>query len=151
MVAVGLMAVIPAVVMMALGDCGSSEGQFIVSGGPHGEWRFVTTGCASMQPFGQMGANLHADGHNDGAVYVTLDHSRGYNVELEVPGSCRNADGTDCTVFPVPREQCTRYDVHLKHTGTVVNDVRLVEGHVDVECALTDGTQVVGRIVFDGC
>lgn len=146
-----LVAVIPLALMLGLGDCGSSEGQMQVSGGPHGSWTFVTTGCASMQPYGRMGANLHGAGNNDGAVYVSLDHARGHQVELEVPGSCQNADGTDCTVFEVPRDQCQTFDVSLDYTGTTVNDVRLVEGHVQLDCALEDGTRIEGQIQFNGC
>ena len=146
-----LIAVVPIVLMVGLGDCGSSEGQMQVSGGPHGSWTFVTTGCANMQRYGLMGANLHAEGNNDGAVYVSLDHVEGHKVELEVPGSCQNADGTDCTVFRVPRDQCQTFEVSIDYTGTTVNDVRLVEGHVALDCALEDGTRIEGRIQFSGC
>lgn len=148
---VALVIIVPLALMFGLSDCGSSEGRMVVSGGPHGEWTFVTTGCASMQPYGRMGANLHAEGHNDGAVYVSLDHVEGHRVELEVPGSCQNADGTECTVFRVPREQCSTFDVSLDYNGVTVNDVRLVEGHVQLSCALEDGTHIEGRIDFDGC
>ena len=54
----------------------------------------------------------------------------GKKVEIEIPGSCRDADGTDCTVFPVPRDRCTVFEAAVHNTGTVVNDVRLVEGHL---------------------
>lgn len=148
---VAAFAVLPIVLITTLGDCGSAEGRMQVSGSPHGDWTFVPTGCASMAPYGRMGANLHADGHNDGAVYVVADPVHGPAVELEVPGSCRNADGTDCTVFPVPRDECQTFDVHVEPTGTVVNDVRLVEGYVHLDCTLSDGARVQGRIDFDGC
>ncbi len=122
-----------------------------VTASPHGQWTFIPTGCASMQPYGPMGANLHGDGPNDGAVYVTLDHASGHKVELEVPGSCQNADGTDCTVFQVPRDQCQTFEVTVDYTNTTVNDVRLVQGHVRLDCTLEDGTRVQGGIEFDGC
>jgi hypothetical protein len=134
----------------AMGDCGSTEGSVRVSGA-RGNFTFTPTGCASMQPYGRFGANLHGDGNNDGAVYITVDPTRGSLVEIEVPGSCRNSDGTDCTVFPVPRDRCSVYEAHVENTGTVVNDVRLVEGNVRLQCELEDGTTVQGRVVFDGC
>lgn len=143
--------VLPIVLFFALGDCGSAEGRMRVTASPHGEWTFVPTGCASLQPYGRMGANLHGDGPNDGAVYVSLDPTHGHRIELEVPGSCRNADGTDCTVFEVPRDRCSTYDVSVEPTGTVVNDVRLVEGHVRLDCTLEDGARVEGAITFEGC
>ena len=79
------------------------------------------------------------------------DPTRGPSVEVEIPGSCRNADGTDCTVFPLPRDQCRTYEVDVDFTGVTVNDVRQVEGHLAIDCSLTDGTTVRGRVNFDGC
>jgi hypothetical protein len=138
--------------LFAVGDCGgSTEGSIAVAGGPRGTFTFTPTGCASMQPYGQFGANIHGDDPNDGAVYVTVDHRRGKLVEVEVPGSCRNADGTECTVFELPRDRCSVHDAAVEFNGVVVNDVRLVEGHVHVDCALEDGTTVRGQITFDGC
>jgi len=149
---IAVAALIPFLIfMIMIGDWGSAEGQMRVTASPHGEWTFVTTGCASMQPYGMMGANLHADGHNDGAVYVPLDQPEGGTGEFEVPGSCQNSDGTDCTVFRVPRAQCQTFDVTLDYSGTTVNDVRLVEGHVRLSCSLEDGTQIEGAIEFSGC
>lgn len=144
--------VIPIGIMLfTLHDCGSAEGQLTVTGGEHGDFTFVTTGCASMQPYGRMGANLHGDGPNDGAVYVSLDPVEGHHVQLEVPGSCQNADGTECTVFDVPRAQCETFDVSIDYSGVTVNDVRLTEGHVRLNCTLADGADVVGSFEFDGC
>jgi hypothetical protein len=138
------------VIFFGVGDCGSVEGSMQVSGA-RGDFTFVPTGCDSMQPYGRFGANLHGDGPNDGAVYVTVDHVSGTLVEIEVPGSCRNADGTDCTVFPVPRDRCRVYTPSVDYSGTVVNDVRLVEGSVRLECELEDGTVIQGNLTFSGC
>lgn len=138
--------------LFAGGSCSESvEGNVAVSGGPRPAFTFTPTGCASMQPYGRFGANLHGVGPNDGAVYVTTDPTRGRLVEVEIPGSCRNADGTECTVFPVPRDACRTFDVNVEFNGVVVNDVRKVEGHVSLDCALPDGTTVRGRVNFDGC
>ena len=132
--------------------CGSTvAGDVTVSGGPHGAFTFAPTGCASMQPYGKLGVNIHGDLPNDGAVYVTLDHRTGKLLEVEVPGSCREADGTDCTVFTVPRDRCSRYEAVVEPSGTVVNGVRLMEGHLRVECELEDGTKVRGQLEYGGC
>lgn len=153
--AVGLLVIFGAIVPILVfsgGSCnGSTEGNVAVSGGPRPSFTFTPTGCASMQPYGRFGANLHGDGPNDGAVYVTMDPVRGPAVEVELPGSCRNSNGTDCTVFPVPRERCTTFEANVEFTGVTVNDVRQVEGHVAVDCSLEDGTTVRGRVTFDGC
>ena len=129
----------------------SVRGQVTVAAGPRPGFTFRPTGCVSMQPYGRFGANLHGNGPNDGAVYVTIDPTAGKKVEVEIPGSCRDADGTDCTVFPVPRDRCSTYEASVHNTGTVVNDVRLVGGKVKLDCTLEDGTTVRGEVVFDGC
>jgi hypothetical protein len=145
---------IPAIaisIFFLVDDCGGSvEGTMRVSGA-RGNFTFQPTGCASMQPYGRFGANLHGDQPNDGAVYLTRDPTRGDAVEIEIPGSCQNADGTNCTVFPVPRERCEAFELDIDFSGVTVNDVRQVEGHVRLQCALEDGTEVRGRIEFGGC
>jgi hypothetical protein len=151
LMAIVLPAVGAAIFFSGVGDCsGETEGNMRVNGA-RGNFTFTPTGCASMQPYGRFGANLHGEGNNDGAVYVTQDPTRGSAVEIEIPGSCRNADGSDCNVFPVPRDQCSVFQVQVDHTGTTVNDVRLVEGSVRLNCQLTDGTTVNGSITFGSC
>lgn len=149
--ALGLFMVIPLVLVVATGSCGSTEGSLRIEGGPHGSFTLTPTDCHSMQPYGRMGANLHGAGHNDGAIYPTVDPLEGVRLDIEVPGSCRNSNGTDCTVFRVPRDHCSRFEVSVEHTNTTVNDVRLVRGHTRVDCTLEDETHVVGEVVFDGC
>ncbi len=148
LLALGMLIVVP---MVLLVECGHTEGDITVTGSPHGDFVFTATDCHALQPYGRYGANVHGDGHDDGAVYVTVDPITGADVQIEVPGSCANADGTDCIVFQVPREACTTYEAHVEDTMTTVNDVRLVKGHASLECTLADGTQVSGRVDFDGC
>lgn len=129
---------------------GDVSGEIVVAGA-RGNFRFTPTGCGSMQPFGRFGARLHASGPHDGGVYVATDPVHGASVDVEVPGSCRNSNGTDCTVFSVPRDRCTTFSVQVEPTGVVLNDIRLVEGHLRVDCTLEDGTTVRGSIQFDDC
>ena len=145
---VGIFGLVPLCMMFG---GGSVEGELTVQASPYGDFTFTPTGCVSMQPFGRMGANIHGEGPNDGALYVTLDPSKGTKAEVEVPGSCKQANGTDCTVFELPREACTRFELEVDFNGVTVNDVRQVEGHASLDCKLPDGTRVHGEITFDGC
>jgi hypothetical protein len=142
---------IGAFLFFGLGDCsGETAGSMRVSGA-RGNFNFTPVGCVNTQPYeGRMGANLHGEGNNDGAVYV-LGGINGSEVRIEVPGSCQNSDGTDCTVFPIPRDRCATYEARVTPTSTTVNDVRVVEGHVRLQCTLEDGTEVRGSITFSGC
>lgn len=139
-------------VLLFLGkDCGAPEGSVHVSGGPHPAFTLTPGECESMQPYGRMGANLHGNRHNQGAIYATVDPLDGTRLDIEVPNSCHNASGTDCTVFRVDRQHCTRFDVSVEPTNTSVNRVPLVRGHVRVDCTLEDETRVVGEVAFDDC
>src|SRR5262249_41175074 len=96
-----------ALTFVVFGDAGEHlKGHVVVTGGPHRAFTFTPTGCVSMQPRGHYGANLHGDGPNDGGTYVTVDPLHGAAVDVEIPGSCRNADGTDCTLIHVTRDKC---------------------------------------------
>ncbi|MBO6935776.1 MAG: hypothetical protein JJ863_12400 [Deltaproteobacteria bacterium] len=149
MVVLGALIVVP---MVLLVDCGHTEGQMVVEGGPHGDFVFEATDCHGLVPYGSFGANVHGTGHDDGAVYVVVDPiTRAPRVQLEVPGSCQNRDGTNCTIFQVPEAACTTFEATVENTGVIVNDVRLVKGHAALECTLDDGTKVSGRVEFDGC
>lgn len=149
--AVGFLAVPLFLVFSGVFGGGSVEGSLTATGGPHGAFRFVGDGCQSMQPYGRAGANVHGEGPNDGGVYVTVDPIMGYRVDVEVPGSCKNSDGTDCTVFQVPRDKCSRWDVVAEFNGTVVNDVRQYRGFAHLTCVLDDGTNIVADLTYGGC
>ena len=149
MLFLGALIVIP---MVLLVECGHTEGSMRVEGSPNGDFVFEATDCHGLLPYGRFGANVHGPGHNDGAVYVTVDPiTRASEVQIEVPGSCQNEDGSDCVVFVVPQAACTTYEATVENTGVTVNDVRLVKGHANLECALDDGTRIWGRVDFDGC
>jgi hypothetical protein len=142
---------VPALLIFGGGSCsGEAAGQVVVDG-PTASFTFVPVGCASMFPYGRFGGNLHAAGPNDGGVYVTTDPTKGPMVEVEIPGSCKNEDGTDCTVFALPKASCETFDVQVERNGVVFNDVPLVDGHAKLGCKLEDGTAVTGSLSFSGC
>jgi hypothetical protein len=149
-IVIGVAGLVP-FLFLAKGCKGSAQGNVVIAGGPKPGFTFTPTGCSSMQPQGHMGANLHGNGPNDGGVYVTMDPIAGPAVNVEIPGSCRNANGTDCTVFPVPRDHCTAFEADVHYTNVTVNDVRQVKGRLSIDCRLDNGTTVKGQVVFDGC
>ena len=46
---------------------------------------------------------------------------------------------------------CATLDVEAKPTAWYVNEVREFAGHVELHCALADGTRIDGRIDVDHC
>ncbi|MCC6622947.1 MAG: hypothetical protein IT385_16935 [Deltaproteobacteria bacterium] len=146
-----VMAVVPFVIFMCMSfGSGSAKGK-LTARGPSGTFEFVPDGCQSMQPFGRAGANVHGKGPNDGGVYISVDPIDGTRVDVEVPGSCKTADGRDCTVFRVPRAACKVFEVEVEFSGVVVNDVRQYEGRTRLECDLPDGTHIEADLTYDGC
>ena len=148
---VGIMSIVPVVLFMCSGfGSGSAKGR-LGSRGPSGTFEFRPDGCESMQPFGRAGANVHGKTPNDGGVYITVDPVDGTRVDVEIPGSCKGSDGTDCTVFRIPRSACRTYDVKVEFSGTVINDVRQYEGQTTLECDLPDGTHIEATLEYEGC
>ena len=146
--AVALLAALPMIFAI---ECGSSGGSVRVGGGPHGDFVVAASDCHALAPYGRFGANVHGDGGADGALYVTHDPTSGTLVRIEVPGSCGHASGVGCALIEIPAERCRTFDAAVENTRTVVNDVRLVRGHAELDCALADGTRIEGRVDFDGC
>jgi len=143
----GAMIVVP---MVLLVECGHADGQITVTGGPHGDFVIEPDDCHSLLPYGSHGAALHGARDDTGAAYVVADPAtRGREIQIEVPGSC-DEDGS-CTLLFVGEDACTTFDVQVENTLTTVNDVRLVKGHATLECTLEGGTEVSGRLDFDGC
>jgi hypothetical protein len=64
-------------------------------------------------------------------------------VKLNVPGTER--------ARLVGRTDCKTWDVQLRPTNNFLNDIRLLDGHIALDCALRDGSTLAGRLDFKGC
>lgn len=145
----GMTIVVP---MVLLVECGHTEGSIAVTASPHGDFTIEADECYGLLPHGTFGAALRGAGEDSGAAYVAADPTgQGRFVEIEVPGSCVDRDPSRCERLSVSEASCGTFDIEVENTGVTVNDVRLVKGHAALECQLPDGTEISGRIDFDGC
>jgi hypothetical protein len=131
--------------------CGHTEGSLVAQGQPIGDFTFTPTQCRSGQRMSFFGAVLVGDGPTDGGILVGEDAVKGKFVKLEVPGSCKPPDYEVCTEVMVERSYCSVYEAHVENTNTTVNDVRLVDGHLKLDCKFPEGGSVKADIKFENC
>ena len=145
---VGLVA---AGIMFVGKGCSKAEGSFISIGQPHGDFTIVPKKCKSGQRMNFYGAVLLGEGPDDGAVVAIIDPVRGKLVKVEVPGSCRPPDREVCKEFIIEPSMCAKFDVSVERTGTEVNDIRLLDGHIELECAFKEDGAIRASLKFENC
>ncbi|NMB74136.1 MAG: zinc-ribbon domain-containing protein [Myxococcales bacterium] len=131
--------------------CGHTEGSFVSKGQPLGDFTFTPTQCRSGQRMSFFGAILVGDGPTEGGLLVGEDAVKGKFVKLEVPGSCKPPDYEVCTELFIERSYCSVFEAYAKNTNTTVNDIRLVDGHLKLDCVFPEGGSVKADIKFENC
>jgi len=131
--------------------CSSVEGGLVSAGQPLGDFTFTPAQCRSGQRMQFFGVVILGKGQNDGAVVPFIDTLKGKLVKVEVPGSCRPPDYEECREVVVEPKQCSRFAVSIRRTGTEVNDIRLLEGSMDIDCKFPEGGTLKGKMEFDRC
>ena len=96
-------------------------------------------------------AALLGEGPDDGAVVAIIDPVRGKLVKVEVPGSCKPPDREVCREVILEQSMCSKFDVTDERTSTEVNDIRLMDGHINIECTFPDDGMVRASLKFENC
>jgi len=133
------------------GGCSSVGGSLVSTGRPLGNFTFTPSQCRSVQRMQFFGAVILGRGPADGAVVPMVDPVKGKLVRVEIPGSCKPPDYEVCDEVIIDQRQCTRYDVIVNRTGVMVNNIVLVEGRVNLDCAFPGGGSVKGVLTFERC
>ncbi len=131
--------------------CSSTEGEFVAKGAPLGDFTFKPKQCRSGQRMNFFGVVLLGDGPTDGGILVIEDAVRGKMLKVEVPGSCKPPDHEVCTEILVEPKHCKVYESSIERTHTEVNDVRLLDGHLRIDCTFPEGGTAKADIRFTGC
>lgn len=139
------------VIIFSFDGCSSTEGSLEASGKPVGDFVFTPTQCRSGEHESFYGVFLLGDDGAAGGVKIVVDPRDGELVQIEVPGSCSGPDNEDCTVVTVEPDGCTRFDVDIKKTNTYVNDIRLLDGHLQLACTFPEGGRVTADVRFESC
>ena len=128
--------------------CSSTEGSLQAAGEPLGDFTFTPAQCKSGEHESFFGVFLLGDNSDAGGVKIVVDPRNGKFVQVEVPGSCR---GDECTVVTLEPEKCSTFDVDIDRTNTYVNEIRLLDGHLNLDCKFPDGGTAKANIRFESC
>lgn len=145
------LAIVGVAMFFAMKGCDKAEGTLVVTSQEHGDFTFTAMRCGSGQRMGFYGVIVVGEGPNDGGLLVIEDPVKGKLVRVEVPGSCKPPDLEECTEFTILKDQCSVFKSSVRNTSTTVNDVRLREGSLELDCSLEDGGTARAKIKFEGC
>jgi len=140
----------PLIAMFASGGFGPGEvkGELRGSGPLVGEFTLEADACGSGQEDGFVGVYLGAVDRSDARLKAFQDPAYGEMVLLQVPGSC---EGPRCKQVLLKRESCERFAVRIEKTNTTINDIRVLDGELSLECKLASGDTISGEVRFEGC
>jgi hypothetical protein len=133
------------------GSCSSVEGRFVAQGAPLGTFTFVPAQCKSGQRMQIHGAVLVGKGPTEGGVMVFEDPTKGKLVKVELPGSCKPPDYEICTEVILDPKACSTYKVQIVRTNTTVNDIRLMDGKLALDCKFPEGGTATANLTFSSC
>lgn len=126
--------------------CAEVKGELTATGLAGGDARFVPEVCQSGQHQSFFGVSLVRK-VGGGAIVAIEDAVQGKVVKVNLPGPCGNAP---CPPLELRPDGCTTLDLVLERTNTEVNDIRLLDGHLKLDC--TVGTvHVQGAFEFSNC
>jgi len=131
--------------------CSSVSGNLVSAGNPLGAFIFTPDKCKSGHRMQFFGAVILGKGQTDGAVIPFFDPVKGKAVKIEIPGSCKAPDYEECTEVIIDPKHCSTHKISLVRTGTEVNDVRLIDGSLEVDCKFPEGGTLKGKMKFDSC
>lgn len=131
--------------------CSSTEGSVTARGEPFGALKFVPQQCRSGEHESFYGVFLLGEDETSGAIKAVVDPREGDFVDVELPGSCKGPDHDDCTMVRVDPSQCTTFDLEVKKTDTWLNEIRLLDGSLQLDCTFEQGGTLVADVRFESC
>lgn len=142
-------------VLIPLGGCkacddGTVTGTLSATGDSE-TWTFTKGKCYSGQRenyFGVIGFGPEGSGV---AVKLVKDQLEGWAAVVNIPSTCATqAESGGCKAHVLKAAGCDVFEVSVERTNTTVNDIRLLDGRVRLDCAV-EGVRIKGGLVFDGC
>ena len=134
---------------------GKTEGEIVSAGAPHGDWSLRPSSCYSGEHedfFGVWAAPELSDSGGrsgwKGGLKVVRGHTGQWEAYLESPLECERFD---CVIREVDSAHCSVFDIDVRNTGTIVNDIRVREGHAKLDCEFPEGGTLQARLTFEGC
>jgi hypothetical protein len=131
--------------------CSSTEGSFHATGAPLGDYVFTPAQCRSGEHESFFGVFLLGESESAGGLKIIVEPTGEKMVQAEVPGSCKGANNDDCRVVNIERDSCETFDIGLQRTDTYVNEIRLLDGHLRLDCRFEDGGSAKADVKFESC
>jgi hypothetical protein len=131
--------------------CSKPEGTLISKGKPAGDFTFVPKKCRSGERMQFFGAVMLGEGQQDGAVVAIHDPIKGKLVKVEVPGSCRPPDYEKCHEILIEQKQCSTFNVNVKRTNIIINEIVLIDGSLKLDCTFPEGGTIKADMKFENC
>lgn len=156
---VGVLAFVPMIAIFAFGGgggcTGSVEGTFQSTGQPFGDYSQTPTACFSGEHESFMGVwvapELMSEGGSSGwkgGLKIVKSHLGPWEVYIESPTECQSFN---CVIRQLDAEHCSTFDVNVSNTNTYINDIRVREGHLRLQCTTPEGGTVSANLTFSGC
>lgn len=143
------------VLLLPLANCkacktGTVSGTLAATGEAE-TWTLESGTCYSGQRenyFGVIGYGPEGSGL---AVKLVKDQLKGWAAVINVPKTCATvAESGGCKARVLTAADCDVFEASVERTNTTVNDVRLLDGRLRLDCK-GDDVHIKGALVFDGC
>ncbi len=122
----------------------SAKGSLVGVGEPFGDFAMTVTDCASGQPQFFHGVVLSSARAGE-MIRVVIDPLQGTVVQLQLPQMCREAP---CAPVALDRGECPVFDIRVQDTGAERDDIRVLEGHLRLDCRFGAGGTAKADITF---
>jgi hypothetical protein len=121
------------------------------SKGEAGNWVLEQGTCYSGQREQYHGViGIGPDGTGI-AVKLVKDGVRGWTAVINRADTCKtSAEKSTCNAVVLTPTDCTTLDVDLANSNTTINDIRVIDGKLRIDCA-TGANSIKGELTFDRC
>jgi hypothetical protein len=120
------------------------------SKGEAGTWVLQQGTCYSGQREQYHGViGIGPDGSGI-AVKLVKDGVRGWTAIINQADQCKTSAEKGCKAIVLSATNCTKLDVDLAQTNTTINDIRVVDAKLTMDCT-SGGSSIKGHLAFDRC
>lgn len=128
---------------------GTVEGKLEATGGE--TWTLTKGECYSGQRenyFGVIGFGAKESGI---AVKIAKDPIKGWAAIVNIPETCASqVESGGCKARVLTADGCDVLQAAVSRTNTTVNDIRVLEGSLQLDCKVDD-VHLKGKLTFDNC
>jgi hypothetical protein len=130
---------------------GSIEGQ-LESKGAAGNWVLSSGSCNSGQREAYFGAIAFGAEGTGVAVKLVKDPTKGWSVIVNKADTCKaGPEKADCRAIVLTADNCTKFDVDVTNTNTTINDIKVVDGKLELDCSDGPDNTIKGKLTLNYC